>query len=133
MYNEEYRHTSLIATLRKRWGLGEPFTQRDASARTFDHVFSLTASRDPATRAAITAQPVPAWTMDTEVVGKALSTLGKGIAPAIITRAKEMGVPLPAELNDPEADLTPRLIVGVLRQVAGHFFPLLAGDTKDSR
>ena len=69
--------------------------------------------------------------MDTEVVGKALSTLGKGIAPAIITRAKEMGVPLPAELNDPEADLTPRLIVGVLRQVAGHFFPLLAGDAKD--
>ena len=133
MYNEEYRHTSLIATLRKRWGLGEPFTQRDASARTFDHVFSLTASRDPATWAAITAQPVPAWTMDTEVVGKALSTLGKGIAPAIITRAKEMGVPLPAELNDPEADLTPRLIVGVLRHVAGHFFPLLAGDTKDSR
>jgi hypothetical protein len=24
-----------------------------------------------------------------------------------------------------------RLIVGVLRQIAGHFFPLLAGDAKD--
>ena len=71
--------------------------------------------------------------MNHEVVGKALSTLGKGIAPAIITRAQQMGVPLPAELNDPEADLAPRLIVGVLRQVAGHFFPLLAGDAKDPR
>ena len=40
VYNEEYRHTSLIATLRKTWGLGEAFTGRDASARTFDHVFS---------------------------------------------------------------------------------------------
>ncbi len=30
VYNEEYRHTSLIATLRKVWGLGEPLTERDA-------------------------------------------------------------------------------------------------------
>ena len=36
VYNDEYRHTSLIATLRKAWGLGDPLTQRDASARTFD-------------------------------------------------------------------------------------------------
>ena len=39
VYNQEYRHTSLIATLRKVWGLGDAFTQRDASARTFDQVF----------------------------------------------------------------------------------------------
>ena len=30
VFNDEYRHTSLIATLRKTWDLGEPFTQRDA-------------------------------------------------------------------------------------------------------
>ena len=40
VYNEEYRHTSLIATLRKAWDLGAPFTQRDASARTFEHVLT---------------------------------------------------------------------------------------------
>jgi subtilase family serine protease len=40
VYNEEYRHTSLIATLRKAWDLGQAFTQRDASARTFDHIFT---------------------------------------------------------------------------------------------
>jgi hypothetical protein len=66
--------------------------------------------------------------MDHEVVGKALSTLGKGIGPAIITRARELGVSLPAELRDPETELLPRLIVGTLRQVAGHFFPLLTRD-----
>ncbi len=71
--------------------------------------------------------------MDHEVVGKALSTLGKGIAPAIITRAQEMGVSLPAELSNPEAGLEPRLIVGALRHVAGHFFPLLAADAADPR
>ena len=74
---------------------------------------------------------MPAWTMEPEVVGKGLSTLGKGIGPALIARAEEMGVQLPAELNDPGTDLPPRLIVAVLRQIAGHFFPLLAGDAKD--
>ena len=132
VYNQEYRHTSLIATLRKTWGLGQPFTQRDASARTFDHVFSLATPRDPETWAAPSAHPEPAWTMDPEVVGQALSTLGKGIAPALITRARQMGVQLPAELNDPQADLPPRLIVTVLRQIAGHLFPLLAADAKDA-
>jgi hypothetical protein len=39
VYNQEYRHTSLIATLRKVWDLSDAFTQRDASARTFDDVF----------------------------------------------------------------------------------------------
>jgi len=68
----------------------------------------------------------------TDVVGQALSTLGKGIAPALITRARQMGVQLPAELNDPQADLPPRLIVTVLRQIAGHLFPLLAADAKDA-
>ena len=71
--------------------------------------------------------------MEPEVVGKGLSTLGKGIGPALIARAQQMGVQLPAELNDPGTDLPPRLIVTVLRQIAGHFFPLLAEDAKDLR
>jgi hypothetical protein len=62
------------------------------------------------------------------VVGKGLSTLGKGMGPALIAKAREMEVKLPAELNDPGSALTPRLVVGFLRDVAGHFFPLLAGD-----
>jgi len=133
VYNEEYRHTSLIATLRKTWGLGEAFTQRDASARTFEPVFSLATPRDPHTWATINARPVPAWTMDPEVVGKGLSTLGKGIGPALIAKAKELGVQLPAELNDAGTDLPPRRVVAVLRHIAGHFFPLLAGDAKELR
>jgi hypothetical protein len=71
--------------------------------------------------------------MDPEVVGKGLSTLGKGIGPAMIARARDTGVQLPAELDDPGADLPPRLIVDVLRQIAGHFFPVLAADAKDLR
>ena len=46
---------------------------------------------------------------------------------------RQPGVPLPAELNDPEAALPPGRVVGVLRDIAGHLFPLRAGDAKDLR
>ena len=46
VYNEEYRHTSIIATLRKVWDLGDAFTQRDGAARTFEGVFALETPRD---------------------------------------------------------------------------------------
>ena len=67
------------------------------------------------------------------VIGQALSSLGKGLVPAFIAMARQLGVPLPAELNDPEAALPPGHVVGVLRDIAGHFFPLLAADAKDLR
>src|SRR6185312_11221450 len=125
VFNDEYRHTSLIATLRKVWGLGGPFTQRDASARTFDDVFTLRTPRDPEAWTAVEPRPVPAWTMDLEVVGKGLSTLGKGMGPALIGKARDLGVELPDELDAPGAALSPALVVPFLRQVAGHLFPLL--------
>ena len=77
VFNDEYRHTSLIATLRKSWNLGEAFTQRDASARTFDDLFTLDEPRDPQTWATVTALPVPAWHLDEEALAKGLSGLGK--------------------------------------------------------
>jgi phospholipase C len=131
VYNEDYRHTSLIATLRKVWELGDPFTQRDASARTFDHVLSLDEPRNPDQWVTVKAHPVPEWTMDPEVVGKALSTLGKATLPGLLARAREIGVNLPPELQDPAAELTPTLVIPFLRDLAGHFFPLLGGDTQD--
>ncbi len=131
VYNEEYRHTSLIATLRKTWGLGEAFTRRDASARTFDHVFSRNTPRDPAAWATPEARPVPAWTADPELIGKSLSGLGKTIGPALITKAREMGVTLPPELDEPDAELTPDLIMRSLRDIVGQFFPRLAAAGLD--
>ena len=128
VYNEEYRHTSLIATLRKMWDLGEAFTRRDASARTFDHVFSLATPRDPQTWATVKAPASPAWTMDPEISGRALSALGMTIGPGIIAKAKEMGVKLPPEFDDSDTQLAPGLVLPFLRDVAHHFFPLLGGE-----
>ena len=48
------------------------------------------------------ARPVPAWTADPEPIGTSLSGLGKTIGPALITKAREMGVTLPSELDEPQ-------------------------------
>src|SRR6476660_3341652 len=75
VFNDEYRHTSLIATLRDAWGLGDAFTQRDAAARTFEQVFSRDEPRDPASWATPDPHPLPAWTADPELIGQSLSGL----------------------------------------------------------
>ena len=126
VFNDEYRHTSLIATLRKTWALGEPLTGRDAVARTFEQVFTLEEPRNPETWPDFPAQPVPEWTMDPEVVGRAVSGLAKGMIPGLIAHAKEMGVPLPPEADDPNAELPPAMLVQLLRGAALHYFPALA-------
>jgi phospholipase C len=125
VFNGEYRHTSLIATLRKRWNLGEPFTRRDASARTFDDLFTLDEPRDPHTWATPTALPVPAWHLDEEALAQGLSGLGKTMGAGLIERARHLGVTLPPQVDDPNAEITPDVIIDVLREVSWHSFPLL--------
>ena len=45
----------------------------------------------------------------------------------------QTGVKLPPQLDDPSAELTPQLIVEVIRDVAFHYFPQLApGGAGDS-
>jgi phospholipase C len=126
VYNDEFRHTSLIATLRKAWDLGDPLTQRDAAARTFEHVFSRETPRNPQEWATIEAQPVAEWAMDPEFIGKAITGLAKAAGPGVIQKAREMGVKLPPQLDDPNVEITGELIIEVLRDVSWHLFPGLA-------
>ena len=133
VYNEEYRHTSLIATLRKVWGIGHPFTQRDASSRTFDQVFALDTPRDPKDWVTVEAQAVPDWTIDIQAAGGALSTLGKAVGPGIIELAKQMGISLPSELAGPSPEFTPELLIQFLREVCLHLFPGLEPKSNSTK
>jgi phospholipase C len=132
VFNDEYRHTSLIATLRKAWDLGDTLTQRDASARTFDDLFALEEPRHPQTWAAIAALPVPSWHLDEEALGNALSGLGNSMGKGIIEHARQLGLELPPRLDDPNAEITPQTVIDVLSQVTRHYFPLLAPDASHS-
>ena len=128
VFNDEYRHTSLIATLRKVWDLGEAFTQRDAAARTFDDLFTLDEPRDPQTWAKIAALPVPAWQLDEVALNRGLSGLGKTMGQGVLAHARELGVELPARFDHEAGELAPAGILDLLAHVAGHYFPLLAPD-----
>ena len=75
--NDEHRHTSMIATLRKVWGLGDAFTGRDADAAPFDHLLSRETPRDPASWPDVKPLPVAQFHMDVVQMGRALSALGK--------------------------------------------------------
>jgi hypothetical protein len=99
--------------------------QRDLSARTFEQVFSRAEPRDPESWVDPQPRPVPAWTLDADVVGEALSALGKGIAPALIAKAKELGVPLPPQAAGPDGEIPSADLLDVLRGIAHAFFPAL--------
>ena len=82
-------------------GISVSAHQRDASARTFDQVFSLDEPRSPENWVTVRAQPVPAWTLDVTAAGGALSTLGKAIGPGIVDAAKKMGCRCRQNSTDP--------------------------------
>jgi phospholipase C len=132
--NDEHRHTSMIATLRKVWHLGEPFTERDAAAATFDHLLSRETPRDPASWPDVQPLPVAQYHMDMVQMEKALSTLGKAMHGGMLEHAKQSGFPVPPELTDPASPPSAEQVIAFLRSVALQFFPLLApGKSPGSR
>jgi hypothetical protein len=132
--NDEYRHTSLLATLRKVWDLGDAFTDRDAAARTFDHLLSRDTPRDPATWPDFQPRPLPEWQLTKVQLGEVLSTLGKAIGPGLLEHAKQSGLPVPAELTDPDRPPTPKQLVDFIFEIAAKYFPrLVPEDTEEAQ
>jgi phospholipase C len=125
VFNEEYRHTSLIATLREQWGLGEPFTARDAAARTFSSVFTLDTPRAPETWPVPQARPVPPMMQDMAGLGAVVSVLGKNMLQGIREYAADHDLEIDGLPKDPEAEIPDEQVIGVTRAFAGLFFPQL--------
>ena len=96
----EYRNTSVIATLRARWQLGEPLTQRDAVAADLAPVLSLAEARDPDSWPDVSAPVVPPYTGKIPAPGAALRGLGKAALHACIALAEHRGKSSPALTGD---------------------------------
>ena len=128
VFNEEHRHTSLLATLRDRWNLGDPFTARDAAARVFSDAFSLNEPRHPDSWPVPTPHPVPPFILDGPALGESLSKLGKTFLDGIRQYAQEMNIKLEGLPEDPKADIPPERVVTVQRSAAGVFFPRLVPE-----
>jgi phospholipase C len=126
VFNEEHRHTSLIATLREQWDLGDPFTGRDAAARSFSHAFTLDTPRDPADWPVPEARPVPDFVEDAAALGQVVSLLGKSLLDALVGYAEQNNIKLEGLPDDSKAEIPPEQILTVLRSALAIFFPLLA-------
>jgi phospholipase C len=126
VFNQEHRHTSLIATLRERWNLGDPFTGRDAAAPTFSHAFTLDQARDPKSWPVPTPRPVPSFTVDTTALGQVLSQLGETFLNGLRQHAQDNNVKLEGVPDDPNAGIPPEQIITVIRSALAVSFPLLA-------
>ncbi|HXY45146.1 MAG TPA: alkaline phosphatase family protein [Acidimicrobiales bacterium] len=124
--NEEYRHTSMIATLRKLWGLGAPLSARDAAARTFDHVLSRDVPRDPETWPRLAPRPVSSFQLERVEAGRALGTLGRHLCHGLRLHADEAGITLPRVPSDPIAEISPALALDIVNRIGARYFPRLA-------
>ena len=125
---EEYRHTSMLATLRSVWDLGRPFTARDATARTFRHVLSLETPRPPSSWPDIVPLPVPTYQAQRVMARQALGTLGRHLCHGLYEHARhDKELPPPP---DSEPDLSPTLAVAFAVHLGARLFPQLAAASR---
>ncbi|WP_181010899.1 alkaline phosphatase family protein [Streptomyces sp. SM13] len=120
---EEYRATSLIATMRERWKLGSPLTARDASARSFAGIFTSPVPRAQDDWPEVTARPVPAGPESFVPMDAPLGLLGKSLLGGVVALGKGMGVDVP-DLK-PDQPLTGREGIEAAQHVLAELFPRL--------
>ena len=119
--NEEYRHTSLIRTMRERWSLGPPLTARDAIARDLSPVFSLDKPRPPEQWPDVTPQPVPPFNTAIFPPNLPLSVLGKSMFFAILSAERSLGAKVPTISED--TDITGAQALEIMRAGSFDLFP----------
>jgi phospholipase C len=128
---DEYRHTSLLATLRGQWNLGAPFTARDAAARTFEEVLSLEVPRPPDTWPDVEPLPVPQYQAGQERTVRALGTLGRHMCRGLYEHARH-----DKDLPDPpgtDPKVSPALAIDFAEHLGSRLFPGLADQQRHQR
>jgi phospholipase C len=125
VFNAEHRHTSLTATLREQWHLGQPLTARDAAAPTFSHAFTLDTPRDPATWPAADPRPVPDYIQEALALGQTLSALGKTAFDAIRGYADQHNIHIDGLPADPNTPVPPEQALHIIHNFLAIQFPQL--------
>lgn len=125
VYTEEYRHTSMLATLRQAWDLGAPFTGRDAATRTFNDLFTLDTPRDPQTWPDVTPLPVPPFQEERVAAREAISTLGHHLCHTLAEHEREIRGEAPSIPAADMAQISPTLALDLLHRMGARLFPKL--------
>jgi phospholipase C len=115
----EHRATSLLATMRERWNLGAPFSAREASARSFADIFTLTSPRAQEASPEIIARPVPEMHESIAPLDAPLGLLGKSLLFGVLAFAKGLGKPIP------EDTISGAQAVAIGHEILGELFPAM--------
>jgi len=119
--NDEYRHTSVIRTIRERWSLGAPLTARDGAARDIAPVLCLDSPRAPEDWPDVIPRPVPAFNSSVLRLHARLRSLPRVGLFGVLSLAKELGMHTPGIAED--ADITRTDGIEIIGDVFGHMFP----------
>jgi phospholipase C len=93
--NAEFRATSVIRTLRERWSLGGPLTQRDAVAADLATVLTREEPRPPDQWPEVTPHPIGRTTGLLDHLDKPLETLGRHLfEAALVHESHATGQPI---------------------------------------
>ena len=127
--NAEYRHTSVIRTIRERWQLGAPLTARDATARDISPILSLETPRPPEDWPEVFPRPVPPFDPAQISPEARLRTLPKAAFFAVLELARQLkdrGAGAPEYNND--ADICHADAMTIIVDTFGHLFPGLRSE-----
>ncbi len=118
--SREYRHTSVIRSLRARWPIGGPLTQRDASAADLAPVFARKTARPPEEWPEVAPRSLPVVERIEEAFAGRLFPLEKDLAgEALWQEALANGRKTDVDLES----LTRRDARGHMKRIRDNLFP----------
>ncbi|MFF9562727.1 alkaline phosphatase family protein [Leifsonia sp. NPDC014704] len=123
--SEEFRATSVIATMRERWNLGSPLTARDASARSFGDIFTSPRPRPQDDWPDVAARPGPARPASFVPLDAPMGGLGKALLGGVYALGRGMGLEVPS--LDPTQPLTGKEGTEAAQHLLAELFPQLQG------
>ena len=121
--NDTFRSTSILATLRERWSLGKPFSDREAIAPTLRTVLTRDAPREPETWPDVVPRPVPPFDESLIPPDAPLGVLAGAIFFGFLAFGKNLGQKVPD--FTPDAPPTGAEALAIVRDLFGHLYPNL--------
>jgi phospholipase C len=124
--NGEYRNTSVLQTIRRRWELGPPLTARDAIAPDLAPVLSLGRPRPPEEWPDVVPRPVPPFQPQLLPADAKLAALPRAALFAILELGKACGQRVPELARD--EDVLRAEGLAIITEIFGDMFPHLHGQ-----
>ncbi|HVN50589.1 MAG TPA: alkaline phosphatase family protein [Acidimicrobiales bacterium] len=121
--SDTFRATSVLATLRERWSLGQPFSAREAIAPTLRAVLSRDTPRPPETWPDVDPRPVPAFDADLVPLDQPLGVLAKAFFFGFLAFGKNHGQTVPDFTPDNPPNGAEAL--AIMRDLFAHLYPNL--------